>query len=210
MDELDLLKKDWNTKSNHNTISAKDIYPMLHRKSSSIVKTLFYISIIELLFWVCINTLPLVCSQSYKNKLDRIYTSDYLFTALTIISYAVILSFIYLLFKAHKAISITDSAKLLMENILKIRRIIKYYVAFNLSLFGISIVIGLIYNIKNDPNTSETLHAFSKNQMLVSGLVVLVLIAAIVLLVWLFYKLIYGILLKRLNENYNTLKNLEA
>jgi dolichyl-phosphate-mannose--protein O-mannosyl transferase len=97
-----------------------------------------------------------------------------------------------------------------MENILKIRRIIKYYVAFNLSLFGISIVIGLIYNIKNDPNTSETLHAFSKNQMLVSGLVVLVLIAAIVLLVWLFYKLIYGILLKRLNENYNTLKNLEA
>ena len=31
MDELDLLKKDWNTQSEHRPYSAKDSYPMLHR-----------------------------------------------------------------------------------------------------------------------------------------------------------------------------------
>jgi hypothetical protein len=46
MDELDLLKKDWNSGSvEFKSYSDSDIYPMLHKKSSSIVKTLFYISI---------------------------------------------------------------------------------------------------------------------------------------------------------------------
>ena len=40
MDELELLKKDW--QKNNNTFekkSSSDLYAMLHKKSSSIVKT---------------------------------------------------------------------------------------------------------------------------------------------------------------------------
>ena len=47
MEELDLLKKDW--KKNENSfeqISEVDIYKMLHKKSSSIVKWIFYISLL--------------------------------------------------------------------------------------------------------------------------------------------------------------------
>ena len=49
MDELELLKKDWNkTDNTKHVLSSKEIYPMLLKKSSSIVKTLFYISVAEL------------------------------------------------------------------------------------------------------------------------------------------------------------------
>ena len=36
MDELDLLKKDWN--KGHQNFSKGDLYKMIHKKSSSIVK----------------------------------------------------------------------------------------------------------------------------------------------------------------------------
>jgi hypothetical protein len=210
MDELDLLKKDWNTQSEHRPYSAKDIYPMLHRKSFSIVKTLFYISIAELAFWIIINTIPYFSSQAYQNKLDNIYGKDFVFTGITILSYGIILFFIYLLFKAYKAISVTDSAKQLMESILKTRRIIKYYVLFNLIMAGASIIIALIYSITNDPQTAAIFKDFSYKQTTIAVAVAITFIGIFILIIWLFYRLIYGILLKRLNQNYKALKNIEA
>ena len=120
MDELELLKKDWGKQdSAYKKLSSQEIYPLLQKKSSSIVKTLFYISVGELVFWILINTIPYFTSDSYKERLESVYTNETIFIGLTIISYLVILLFIYLLFKSHKAISVTDNAKKLMESILK-------------------------------------------------------------------------------------------
>ena len=175
MDELELLKKDWQ-KSNtaFEKKSAGDLYCMLHKKSSNIVKTLFYISIAELIFWVLINTLPMVMSDNYKQKLDSMY-EDSLFIGITIFTYVVIVAFVYLLFKSYKSISVTDNAKTLMKNILKTRKVVKYYVVYNLIMVCLSIAT-LIF----------------------------------ALVIWLFYKLLYGILLKRLNRNYKELKKIEV
>jgi len=111
MDELELLKKDWNKQSDYKKLSAKDIYPMLHKKSSSIVKTLFYISLGELAFWILMSAIPYVCSDSYKEKLDKIYDNEHLFITLNFFSISIITVFIYLLFKAYKSMSVTDNAK---------------------------------------------------------------------------------------------------
>ena len=111
MDELDLLKKDWNKESSKKKLSVTDIYPMLQKKSSSIVKTLFYISIAELIFWILVNSIPYFSSDTYKQRLEDIYQNDYALTVISIISYAIILLFVYLLYKSHKSISVTDSAK---------------------------------------------------------------------------------------------------
>ena len=56
MDELELLKRDWQSGDTRNeiTLSGKEIYAMIQKKSSSIVKMLFYISLCELLFWIII------------------------------------------------------------------------------------------------------------------------------------------------------------
>ena len=46
MKELDLLKKDWKKNSDSfEQISEKEIYKMIHKKSSSIVKWILIISI---------------------------------------------------------------------------------------------------------------------------------------------------------------------
>ena len=210
MDELELLKKDWRKQdTTYKQLSAKEIYPILQKKSSSIAKTLFYISIGELVFWILINAIPYFSSDSYRERLDAVYGNEYVFAGLTIISYGVILLFIYLLFKSHKAISATDNAKKLMESILKTRRVIKYYVIYNLVMAFISMVIGMYFAIIHDPKLADSISHFNNKQMLVAYVIVIGATALLILCIWLFYKLLYGLLLKRLNRNYQELKKLE-
>jgi MFS family permease len=211
MDELELLKKDWGKQDgSFKKLSSNDIYPMLQKKSSSIVKTLFYISIGELVFWILINTIPYFSSDNFKEKLDNIYCNDFVFAVITIIGYGVILLFIYLLFKSHKDISVTDNAKKLMESILKTRRVIKYYVIYNLVVAFISMVIGLYYSIIHNPELTKTISHYNNKQMMMMYAILIGFVAVFVFIIWLFYKLLYGLLLKRLNRNYKELKKLEV
>ena len=211
MDELELLKKDWRKDNKaFKKLSSADLYQMLQKKSSSIAKTLCYISIAELLFWILVNSIPYFSSDSYKQHLDAIYNNDYIFTGLTIFSYGVILLFIYLLFKSYKAISATDSAKKLMESILKTRKVIKYYVIYNLVMAVISMVIGMYFAISHNPKLSHTVEDFSNKQLMAFFGIILLVTGVFVGLIWLFYKLLYGFLLKRLNQNYKELKKLDV
>ena len=210
MDELELLKKDWvKNDDRFEKKSTAQIYPMLLKKSSSIVKTLFYISIAELVFWVAINTLPFLMSDSYRAKHEEMYTSN-MFIIISIVSYAIILLFVYLLYRSHKSISVTDNAKKLMQNILKTRKIIKYYVLYNLVLASVSMILAFIYTSSHDPLLAEKIDHFTNKQYIAMiGMFMLVTIV-FVAVIWLFYKLLYGILLRRLNKNYKELKKIEV
>ena len=56
MEELDILKKAWQ-KEEHSfqQVTEVEIYKMLHKKSSSIVKWILIISILEVLLWTTIS-----------------------------------------------------------------------------------------------------------------------------------------------------------
>ena len=47
MKELDLLKKDWQKNNAFEQVSEVEIYKMLHQKSSSIVKWILIVSLLE-------------------------------------------------------------------------------------------------------------------------------------------------------------------
>ncbi|TYC17843.1 hypothetical protein ES677_00255 [Bizionia gelidisalsuginis] len=209
MDELELLKKHWKTTTDSDQkLSAKQLYPMLLKKSSSIVKTLFYISIAELVFWILINFLPML-SSSYLKELDQIYGNNLAIVLLSVVTFSVVIVFVYLLYKAYKNISITDNTKQLMASILKTQKIVKYYVIYNLSMIFLSVPISLYFTSQNDSELHDKIIHFTTSQTIVFYLITFVLTGICVLIFWLFYKLIYGILLKRLNKNYLELKKLE-
>ena len=210
MDELELLKKDWNKSENqYKSFTDSDIYKMSHKKSSSIVKTLFYISVAEFVFWILINVLPYFSSETYKESLDKSYHNP-LFVGITIFGFVVIFIFMYLLYNSYKAISTTDSAKKLMESILKTRKIIKYYVIYNLVVIFISVPLTFYFEFNQNIEFHDQVEAFNSKQMLFLYGFTVLLTGVFLLVFWLFYKLIYGILLKRLNRNYNELKKLEV
>lgn len=55
MEELDFLKSHWQKKESFPQIEANEIRNMLHKSSSSIVKWIFIISILEFVFGIAID-----------------------------------------------------------------------------------------------------------------------------------------------------------
>ena len=94
MKELDLLKKDWQKMDNSFVqVSENDIYKMIHKKSSSIVKWILIISILEVLLWTFISVF--FNSDDYLKEIKQVELIPY-FEVMTYLNYAVVLVFIYL------------------------------------------------------------------------------------------------------------------
>ena len=212
MDELELLKKDWKKQDgSFHQISENEIYGMLHKGSSSIVKWILIISVLELILWISISLLT--NDDNYLKKLE-LYHLDTLMPVMSVISYGVILFFIFLFFKNYKAINTTDNVKQLMKNILKTRKTVKYYVWYNLGMTAISMIIVFIFQFMYDPSINKMINNASSNidpntfyciMLLVYAVVIIVFIG----LIWLFYRLLYGILMRRLQKNYDELKKID-
>ena len=215
MEELDLLKKAWQ-KNTHSfeQVTETEIYKMIHKRSSSIVKWILIISILEFIFW---NIISFMClGDSY---IKRKYGEDIfplvskINTIYNVISYIVVAIFIYLFYVNYRRISATESTKQLMSDILKTRKTVQLYVWFNILffVFGTLILLYVEFNFgaKYAP-LMQKIHSDSGYMTLLRSLgIVLGLMLIIVVFIWLFYKLIYGILLSKLNKNYKELQKID-
>lgn len=209
MDGLDLLKKNWDNILTEKKFSSNELYAMLKKKSSSIVKTLFYISIAEFMFWIMVNMSPNFYSKAYNDKLNELYSDSNTYTIITVVSYIIILIFIRLLYASYKKIKVTDNAKKLMENILHTRKIIQYYVIYNVIIAGLFLLYGFYDAFSTNTELSSKINSFNSTQMFIAISVIIICTALFVALIWAFYLLIYGLLLKKLNYNYKELQKLE-
>jgi hypothetical protein len=212
MDELELLKKDWQKNDKeYPKLSYNDIYKMILKKSSSIVKWIFIISLLEFVFWGFIS---FALKDTEVMERYESYNAESIMIPLTIINFAILVYFFYRFFKNYRSISVTDNAKKLMKNILKTRRTVKQYVAFNLIFLFISTFVVLGIQFKKDDQIVSMIDKAATNGELFKFYAVTILttllVLGIMIIIFLgFYYLIYGILLKRLNKNYRELKKLE-
>ncbi|MDR6300851.1 hypothetical protein [Mesonia maritima] len=205
MDELELLKKDWKKQEvNLPHYKATELYPMLLKKSSSIVKWIFIISVIELGLGVVLNVFTM--DEKFWRDLENLHLK----TAIIIlygVSYLITFVFIYYFYKNFKSISATDSASQLMRNILKTRKVVKYYILYILISAGITSLLVFIFVFMYPP---AELHVNPDKINWYKVVALGVIITSIILLViWGIYSLLYGILLKKLKQNYRELKKLE-
>jgi hypothetical protein len=205
MTNLDNLKEVWKGQKNSKIqFSYDDIQAMLHKKSTSIVKWIFYISILEFCLWTLISLL--VDTDWDKIRAFGLYNFMYV---LNIINYVIIFVFIVLFYKNYRSISVASSTQKLMEDILKTRKTVYNYVLYNIGVFIFSFAVVLYFIFSNDDFISKlsvSQSNLSLNTTLTIAIVIAVLIvAAIVGLLLLFYRLIYGVLLNRLKKNYKEL-----
>ena len=211
MEELDLLKKAWQKDSHKfEQVSETEIYKMLHTKSSSIVKWILIISIIEVLFWTIVSVV-----WNTDELLIKMHASSLslYFQIVNFVNYAVILWFIYNFYKNYIKISTTVATKQLMQDILRTRKSVKYYVWYNLSMIVISLIAGFIIAFVYNPNMemlkNKIANETNYHTLFVTLGIMLLTCVAIVGLFWCFYRLLYGILLRKLNVNYKELKKID-
>lgn len=205
MEELDLLKKDWKKSENSfEQLSEKDIYNMIHQKSSSVVKWILIISLIELSIGILLNVLSF--DIDFFNKIDANGYSIYI-EALELVSHFVVLFFVYKFFKNYKTISSTDSTKKLMDDIISTRKTVQHYIWYNLLMVAISVLFGAYVAFSANQKIQNT--SLDMSTILLLLIIVTVIVAVFVLAFWLIYRLLYGRLLKKLFNNYNELKKID-
>jgi hypothetical protein len=214
MDQLELLKKQWkNREQDLPTFSYTDIYDMLLKKSSSIVKWIFYISIGEIILW---TLLAFLVPESSKEINEGMGLKSTLFSV-NILNYIIFAIFIILFYKNYRSIKVTDSIKSLMANILKTRRTVKYFVIYNVGATLLLLIFVNIYYYKNKEQLYtyliENFEGYSAlpQENFTSIFFLSQLLGGIIIIgfLLLFYRIIYGILLKRLYSNYKELKKIE-
>ena len=102
-----------------------------------------------------------------------------------------------------------------MKSILKVKSTVTQYVWFNIGIFCVSLIMLLYGSLTYGEEGSQIMEAAAAagNETLfwvmLIGLCVII-IGIILLLIWLFYRLLYGILLNRLRRNYAELRKLEV
>lgn len=209
MKELDLLKKDWKKNADSfEQISEKEIYKMIHKKSSSIVKWILVISILEISFWTFSNVFINTDDVLQKiNHPEIVLALEFL----TYFNYVVVLIFVFIFYKNYKTISTTVATKSLMRAILKTRKTVQYYVWYNLGMIVITSILSFFVAFVYNPDM-----AFLKEKLAVNGKAMFVTIGILILIIlgflgifWCFYRLLYGTLLRRLFANYKELKKID-
>lgn len=202
MDVLDNYKKAWdNQPEETNKVSKIDIYKMAHSRSSSIVKWIFIIGVLE--FVILNSSYFFIDMEKAYLEYKKIGIYEVVYYSQFII-YPVLVYFLVQFYLNFRNISVVENTKTLMQRILKTRKTVKNYVLLNLGYLLFIIIIGSIATINNN----ELINSPKKTFIFIIGIIIVSLFALGI--IWLFYQLLYGILLRKLNRNYKELAKLDA
>jgi hypothetical protein len=199
MEELELLKKDWNTTSdNFKDYSEKEIYTMIKRKSVSVIKTLFVIGLIEIILWTV---------YGYVNG------------ELPYIRLGLFMVFFILIIYLFNTIRVGKSSISLMKGILNVRKVIFGYAVISFLLIILDNIINFSHYTRDfmaglqdgmNENAYHTSNPADITPELSSYIIFGAILILTVYLIYLIYKKTYGKILFNLKKNYKELIKVES
>lgn len=205
MENLDSLKDIWKNQSESKIqFTQEDIHQMVQKKSSSIVKWILIISLLE---FILPNLIFVFTDVDATKQFYEQFGLSNSMMIYSVIHLVIIIGFIFVFYKNYKNISAESTVKILLSNILKTRRTVKYYIYYNLTIMGI-IGVTIFYAVYNSEEFQNSLAAGTS--MVKIWIVSIILLSLALLLFWGFYRIIYGFFLKKLKRNYSSLSNKEA
>jgi len=212
MNELDLLKTHWQKDQEYIKFKKEDILGMLHKSSSSIVKWILIIAILE---FIVISSYTI---SNYNIEPESFTIYEVLFQ---IISYLVLIVFIYLFFIQYRKIKNFVNTKILSRDILKTSRLAMNYVITNFILLGIQLLLGLTLGTHFNEfkrGYEEGYNAgYGSEEIVVSPVndiemwvIIILTIFFLSGIIYVYYRLVIIRLTHKLNKNYEELVALEA
>lgn len=216
---LDNLKKTWQEQDVQPKYTSTDISQMLTGKSRNYVKFIFWISLAEFILFFFLNIYYIFQSEnenSFFNILQKLGVQEnaeikgnfeHLYFGLKIVSLIITAYFVIQFYINYKKIKIQDNLKLLILQIVKFRKTVNVFIFTNIFLLILftAILTFFIFSI------------FSSQSIALSHPVLLGFLTGAILttvlavgLIWLYYKVVYGIIMKRLGKNLKQLQSIEA
>ncbi len=207
----DFLKDIWNRQEAEDRFSQAEIFKMLSRKSLNNVRIIVLVNGIEILFSVVLYIYGILNKQNILLKAQHNPEHDhhfeisfeFMYDVVYPVFLAVMILFFVLFILRYRKLHVQQTVKQFIERLIAFRKISYWYV-------GISIIVGLIsmvYIFYKGIVISEAAIPLEKWGIIIGVMIVFGLI--FLLLIGVYYYILYGIVLRKINKNLKTLKEIE-
>ncbi len=217
--DIDALKKTWQDQVISDGYNQDEIEVMLNKKSRNYVKYILWISVAEFVIFGLINFLAIFSNDfqtdftSILNKLQIRNQSEVeislgrIYNWMKMMSLLITGVFVVVFYGNYKKIDVESNLKKFIRHIIKFKTTVNVFIFCNillLVLFIGSFISFLVFTIRK-----QHIHVDNPTFWgLVTGATLSLLIC--IVLVLLYYKLAYGILLKRLSRNLDQLEKIDS
>ena len=216
--DLDSFKETWQQQPVQPKYDTSEIELMLNKSSRNYVKYILWISLIEFVLILGANlyytflgedTADLVSvlgklgidnSDQFQNTLTQLYL------ALKMVSLALTGIFVYLFYQNYRKINVEANLKKLILQIIKFKKTVQLFILANIVLVILfTLILGIFtFSVLAQQNielTNPTIIGFVTGLLLTMGISVV--------LIWIYYRVVYGFILRRLGKNLEQLQNIE-
>ncbi|WP_262151953.1 beta-carotene 15,15'-monooxygenase [Chryseobacterium foetidum] len=217
--DLDSFKSTWQKQPVENKYNDSEILKMLNKKSRNYMKYIFWISAAEFLFFTLfgfyyiiqdkdsnsfmslLQRLGVEENEELRNHLEKIYLVIKI-TTLFVTGY-----FVIKFYQNYKKIKIQEDLKAFITRIIKFKQTVNAFILTNILLFVLftGAFTGFVFYVINHQQIK--LDPSAKNGFIMAIIVSTVLC---VLLIWLYYRLVYGIIMGRLDKSLKQLKDIDS
>lgn len=217
--DLDSFKKTWQEQPVQPKYNDTEILKMLNRKSRNYMKYIFWISVAEFLFFSIFGLFYIVQSKqsnSFMSILARLGVQknaelesdlEIIYLIIKLVSLAVTGYFVIKFYQNYRKIKIEEDLKEFILRIIKFKKTVNAFILINIILvvsFTMILTFFVFYVLKSQNITLS-------NSSITGFIIGLVISTSLcIILLWTYYRLVYGIIIKRLDKNLKQLKNIEA
>ncbi|MDP9957882.1 hypothetical protein [Epilithonimonas hungarica] len=217
--DIDSLKKTWQDQTISDGYDQDEIEVMLNRKSRNYVKYILWISIAEFVIFGLINFIALFSTDFHtdftnilnklqiKNQSQVEFSLDRIYNWMKIISLLITGVFVIIFYRNYKKITIESNLKKFITHILGFKKAVNLFIFSNiilLLLFIGSFTSFIIFTIRQQNIKIDNPTFWG----LITGVILSLLICIIIIL--LYYRIAYGIILKRLSRNLKQLEKIDS
>lgn len=215
--ELDEFKSIWQTQKDEKSYDSRQIFHMIHKKSINSVQWLFILSIIELLFGILISLWSYFSGNHLysedalkligKEALDKLES----FSHIGLVGSLIFMAIIYFY---YRKISSNLSVKGLMDNIIKFRKSVIWFLVTWITL-ALVILAPIYYQMGKEAYLHQAVNQQISPEELIrtaNGVgwgFTIAFILIVLICCGLYYLIIYGFFLRRLSRNLKELKKIE-
>lgn len=217
--DLDSFKKTWQEQPVQQKYDNNEILKMLNRKSRNYVKYIFWISVVEFLFFTVLGLFYIIQdkeSNSFLSILERLGAKkttelegflDSIYVVLKILSLSITAYFVFKFYQNYKKIKVEENLKKFILKIIQFKKTVNAFILINILLLiaFTSVFTVFVFYILN------TQHIEVNNANLIVFVIgTIVSTALAVLLIWLYYKIVYGIIMRKLDKNLTQLRDIDS
>lgn len=217
--DLDSFKKTWQEQPVQQKYDNSEILQMLNRKSRNYVKYIFWISVFEFLFFSVMGVFYLMQgeeSNSFLKILEKLgaqktpevkHNFTIIYLILKVLSLLLTAYFVYKFYQNYRKIKIEENLKGFIIRIIKFKKTVNAFILISILLLiaFTSIFTAFIFYALNS-------QSIELNNSTLTGFIIAIVLGTglSVLLIWLYYRVVYGIIMKKLDKNLQQLKEMDS